>query len=125
LVIAGANYFIVFVLQIEFVYICAKIDETIRSMDVLLFVFIIMITSCSSKLENPNTMSGRHHMTIKVSLDDGKTWPEKCYRLIDSVSGAGYLCMTKTDDKPVGILNDGSQADLIFQKFSIDEILTS
>lgn len=72
---------------------------------------------------NPNTMSGRHHMTIKVSLDDGETWPEKYHRLIDSGSGRGYSCMTKIDDKHFGILYEGSQADLIFQKFSIDKIL--
>ncbi len=63
-------------------------------------------------------------MTIKVSLDDGKTWPEKYNRLIDSGSGSGYSCLTKIDDKHFGILYEGSQADLIFQKFSIDEILT-
>jgi sialidase-1 len=72
---------------------------------------------------NPNSKFGRHHITIKVSLDDGKTWPEKYHRLIDSGSGSGYSCMTKIDDKYVGILYEGSQADLIFQKFSIDEIL--
>jgi len=72
---------------------------------------------------NPSTMSGRHHMTIKVSLDDGFTWPEKYHFLIDSGHGRGYSCLTRIDDKHFGILYEGSQADLIFQKFSIDEIL--
>jgi sialidase-1 len=72
---------------------------------------------------NPDSKSGRHHITIKVSLDDAQTWPERYHRLIDSGSGRGYSCMTKIDDKHFGILYEGSQADLIFQKFSIDEIL--
>ncbi len=72
---------------------------------------------------NPNARSGRHHMTIKVSFDDGETWPEKHQLLIDSGSGRGYSCMTKIDDKHIGILYEGSQADLIFQKFSLEEIL--
>ena len=62
-------------------------------------------------------------MTIKVSLDDGESWPEEHQLLIDSGGGRGYSCMTKIDDKHVGILYEGSQADLIFQVFSIDEIL--
>lgn len=72
---------------------------------------------------NPNSKLGRHHITIKVSVDDGETWPEKYQLLIDSGGGRGYSCMTKIDDKHVGILYEGSQADLIFQKFSIEEIL--
>lgn len=72
---------------------------------------------------NPNSKFGRHHMTIKVSLDDGTTWPAEHQLLIDSGSGRGYSCMTKVDDKHVGILYEGSQADLIYQVFSIDEIM--
>lgn len=62
-------------------------------------------------------------MTIKVSFDDGETWSEEHQLLIDSGSGRGYSCMTKIDDKHIGILYEGSQADLIFQKFSLEEIL--
>lgn len=72
---------------------------------------------------NPNSKFGRHHMTIKVSLDDGETWPEKHQLLIDSGGGRGYSCMTKIDDKHIGILYEGSQADLIFQVFAVEEIL--
>ncbi|TKG91485.1 exo-alpha-sialidase [Puteibacter caeruleilacunae] len=73
---------------------------------------------------NPNSKYGRHHMTIKVSLDDGNTWPEKHQLLIDSGGGRGYSCMTKIDDSHIGILYEGSQADLIFQVFSIEEIMS-
>lgn len=71
---------------------------------------------------NPNTKEGRHHMTIKVSLDDGESWREKNL-LIDSGWGRGYSCMTKIDERHIGILYEGSQADMTFQKFSVDEIL--
>ncbi len=72
---------------------------------------------------NPNSKFERDHMTIKVSLDDGETWPEKHQLLIDSGGGRGYSCMTKIDDKHVGILYEGSQTDLIFQSFAIKDIL--
>jgi len=72
---------------------------------------------------NPNSLSGRHHMTIKISLDDGETWPEEHQLLIDTGSGRGYSCMTKIDDENIGILYEGSQADLIFQVFSIEKIM--
>lgn len=72
---------------------------------------------------NPNTKQGRHHMTIKVSFDDGETWPAEHQLLIDAGWGRGYSCMTKIDDQNIGILYEGSQADLTFQKFSIEEIL--
>jgi sialidase-1 len=72
---------------------------------------------------NPNSISGRNHMTIKISLDDGETWPEKHQLLIDTGGGRGYSCMTKIDDENIGILYEGSQADLIFQIFSIEKIM--
>ncbi len=32
---------------------------------------------------NPNSKDGRHHMTIKVSFDNGETWPEENWMLLD------------------------------------------
>ena len=72
---------------------------------------------------NPNSKFGRNHMTIKVSLDDGETWLEKHQLLIDSGGGRGYSCITKIDNKHLGILYEGSQTDLIFQSFAIEDIL--
>src|SRR5660397_56602 len=37
--------------------------------------------------------------------------------------GRGYSCMTKIDDKNLGILYEGSQADLTFQIIPINEII--
>ena len=72
---------------------------------------------------NPNSKYGRHMMTIKASFDDGNTWSIDKQLLLDEGYGAGYSCMTKIDDKTVGILYEGSQANLIFQAVKIDEIL--
>lgn len=72
---------------------------------------------------NPNTKKGRHHMTIKVSFDDGQTWPEKYHTLLDAGSGRGYSCMTKIDDETIGILYEGSAADLVYQIVKIEDLV--
>lgn len=72
---------------------------------------------------NPSTMKGRHHITIKASLDNGVTWPEKYWLLLDEGSGNGYSCLTGVDNDNIGILYEGSQADLVFQKIPLKEII--
>jgi len=72
---------------------------------------------------NPNTKKGRHHMTIKTSLDDGQTWPEEYQLLLDEKNGRGYSCMTKIDDFTIGILYEDSQADMTFQVIPVKEII--
>ena len=72
---------------------------------------------------NPNTTKGRHHMTIKLSKDDGMSWPEKYWLLLDEGRGRGYPSMTQADKNHIGILYEGSQADLVFEKVHIDEII--
>jgi sialidase-1 len=72
---------------------------------------------------NPNTKTGRHHMTLKVSFDDGETWPEKYWMLLDEGNSRGYSCITSIDEDTIGILYEGSQSDLVFQKIKQNEIL--
>lgn len=72
---------------------------------------------------NPNSREGRHHMTIKVSFDDGKTWPEKYWLLLDEGKGRGYSCLTSVDQETIGILYEGSQADMTFQRISLTDWL--
>ncbi len=72
---------------------------------------------------NPNATDGRHHMTIKLSMDDGMTWPEKYWFLLDEGRGNGYPSMTQIDEQHIGVLYEGSQADLVFEKVHIDEIM--
>ncbi len=72
---------------------------------------------------NPNSKTKREKITLKVSFDDGKTWPKNHQILLDELSGRGYSCITSVDEKTIGIVYESSQADLVFQKISLDEIL--
>ena len=72
---------------------------------------------------NPNSTKGRHHMTIKASTDDGMSWPEENWLLLDQGRGRGYPSMTRIDDHHIGVLYEGSQADMVFEKVHIDEIM--
>jgi len=72
---------------------------------------------------NPADQYVRQNMTIKLSEDEGMTWDEKYYTLIDEGKGRGYSCMTSIDENTIGILYEGSQADLIYQRIKISDIL--
>jgi sialidase-1 len=72
---------------------------------------------------NPNATDGRHHHTMKVSFDDGMTWPEEYQVLLDEGRGRGYPSISRVDDQHVGIVYEGSRADLVFEKLSLDELL--
>ncbi|GAB3987334.1 exo-alpha-sialidase [Spirosoma daeguense] len=72
---------------------------------------------------NPNSKTDRDHITLKVSFDDGMTWPEKHWILLDQLKGRGYSCITSVDEKTIGIVYESSQADLVFQKIKLDELL--
>ncbi len=73
---------------------------------------------------NPATTRGRYNMTIKASLDEGMTWPDRYHKLFFEPDCAGYSCMAKADETSVGILYEGGDsAHLIFEKFHIDEIV--
>jgi sialidase-1 len=72
---------------------------------------------------NPNTKTGRHHMTLKVSFDEGMTWPENYWKLLDEGKSRGYSCITSIDDNTIGILYEGSQADMVFESIPISDIL--
>jgi len=72
---------------------------------------------------NPNHQYKRQHLTIKASFDDGMTWPEKYWLLLDEGRGRGYSCLTQINDTILGILYESSQADLVFEKININEII--
>jgi sialidase-1 len=71
---------------------------------------------------NPNSKYKRVKQTIKVSFDDGKTWPEEYWMELDEGQGAGYSCITSVDNDHIGILYEGSQAHMTFQKININEL---
>lgn len=72
---------------------------------------------------NPNSVSDRRFITLKVSFDDGLTWPEEKWILLDSGKGRGYSCITSVDEQNIGILYESSKAHMMFQKISLQEIL--
>lgn len=72
---------------------------------------------------NPNTKGGRNHMTIKMSFDDGLTWPKEHWMLLDEWNSFGYSCITSIDEQTIGILYEGSGAHMVFQQFSFKKML--
>ncbi len=72
---------------------------------------------------NPHSRTGRDHHTIQVSFDEGRTWPEKHRLLLDEGRGRGYPSISRVDDRHIGIVYEGSQADLVFERLSLDELL--
>lgn len=72
---------------------------------------------------NPNSKTRRNDITLKVSFDDGNTWPETYWLLLDEYDGAGYSCITSVDEKTVGVLYEGSQADMVYQQIPLNDIL--
>ncbi|MGL4993796.1 MAG: BNR-repeat neuraminidase N-terminal domain-containing protein [Bacteroidales bacterium] len=72
---------------------------------------------------NPNTIKGRHSITIKASLDGGKTWKEEHQVLLDEGHGWGYSCLTMVDKNTVGIIYEGSQAHMLYQSVKLSDII--
>lgn len=72
---------------------------------------------------NPDSKTARNHMTIKISFDDGKTWPSAKKILLDQENSRGYSCLTSIDNNTIGILYESSQADLVFQRIKLHELL--
>lgn len=72
---------------------------------------------------NPNTTQGRHHITIKASLDGGLSFPEEYQVLLDEDQGWGYSCLTMIDRETVGILYESSVAHMTFQAVKLNDII--
>lgn len=72
---------------------------------------------------NPASKSARVNMTLKASFDDGMTWPAEHSILLDEGRGRGYSYITSVGEEYVGVLYEGSQADMIFQRIPLAEIL--
>jgi sialidase-1 len=67
---------------------------------------------------NPNSKHRREKMTVRMSLDQGKSWPKSI--LLDQKGGA-YSSLTMVDDQTIGILYESSVADMVFQKIQLSE----
>ena len=69
---------------------------------------------------NPNSKSRREKMTVRMSLDDGTTWPKERQILLDEKGGA-YSSLVMVNDQTLGILYESSRADLVFQTIALDD----
>lgn len=72
---------------------------------------------------NPNTVSGRHSTTIKISLDKGYTWLPENQLLLDEGGNWGYSCLTMIDRETIGILYESSVAHMAFQAIKLKDIV--
>lgn len=72
---------------------------------------------------NPNTTKGRHHTTIKISLDGGVTRLPEHQLLLDEDNNWGYTCLTMVDKETIGILYESSVAHITFQAIKLKDIV--
>lgn len=72
---------------------------------------------------NPHSQKARTHQSIQVSFDDGLTWPAMHRLLLDEGKGAGYPSLTRVDERHIGIVYEGSQAHLTFEKIPLAELV--
>ncbi|MFT7484744.1 MAG: sialidase-1 [Candidatus Paceibacteria bacterium] len=73
---------------------------------------------------NPDVQRApRRHMSIKASRDLGESWPAAATLLLDEGKSAGYSCLSMIDAETVGILYEGSRAQLTFQRVPLTQIL--
>lgn len=69
---------------------------------------------------NPNSKTKRENMTVRASLDDGRTWPGDKQVVLDEKGGA-YSSLVMIDAHTLGILYESSVADLVFQTIQLAE----
>lgn len=72
---------------------------------------------------NPDTTKGRHHTTIKISLDGGVTWQPEHQLLLDEENNWGYSCLTMVDKETIGILYESSAAQITFQTVKLRDVV--
>lgn len=70
---------------------------------------------------NPNSTSGRNHMTIQASTDKAVTWPYKV--LFDEGGSLGYTCLTQIDASTVGVVYESSKGNIVFQAIPLTDII--
>ncbi len=72
---------------------------------------------------NPHSQKGRTHHTLQVSLDEGRSWPARLHMLLDEGPGRGYPSITSVDAEHIGIVYEGSRADMTFEQIAIRDLL--
>lgn len=70
---------------------------------------------------NPDNSKERKDISIKASLDDGRSWDYTL--LLDEELCWGYSCLTMIDSETVGIIYESSKAQILFQAIALKDIL--
>ena len=70
---------------------------------------------------NPNDPDKRVHHSLRCSLDEGMTWPAVLE--VDEGQGAGYSCMISVDNENIGVIYEGSGANLVYQQIRISDVI--
>lgn len=90
--------------------ISVKAKDNVLGKDLLIF-------------SNPNSTNARKDMTIKISMDGGKTWSADHQLLLDEDYNWGYSCLTMIDKETIGILYESSVAHMTFQSIKLKDIV--
>lgn len=90
--------------------ISVKASDNVLKKDLLLF-------------SNPNSTQNRNNITLKASLDGGRTWLPEHQVLLDEGWGWGYSCLTMVDEETVGILYESSVAHMTFQTVKLRDLI--
>lgn len=90
--------------------ISVKAKDNVLGKDLLIF-------------SNPNSTSARKDMTIKISMDGGKTWSADHQLLLDEDYNWGYSCLTMIDKETIGILYESSVVHMTFQSIKLKDIV--
>ena len=85
-------------------------SENVTGKDLLLF-------------SNPAHPTRRINMTLRASLDGGRSWPEENSVVLDTEDGWGYSCLTMIDPATVGILYESSRAHMYFQAIDLEKLV--
>jgi sialidase-1 len=71
---------------------------------------------------NPASTSGRHHLTIKGSKDNGSTWP---FGLLITAGTSAYSDLTQLDANNLGIVYENGSNGIRFMKVPIARVITA
>lgn len=71
---------------------------------------------------NPSDAKERKNMSIKLSMDEGKSWPVPQQLLIDERKCYGYSCMSMIDKNTLGLIYEGVR-ELYFVRVPLKDIV--
>ena len=68
---------------------------------------------------NPAHVTNRENMAVRLSYDEGQTWP--VYRVIDT-GPVAYSCLAVLPDGSIGLLYEAAplETNTVFTRFSLD-----